>query len=64
MNDRLLNDPQAVLVSQTPVSEPVGWGTPSVPWRRQATAAMQIEAAKKAVIKPNDAVGWKEVRLP
>jgi uncharacterized protein (DUF362 family) len=55
----LLNDPQAVLISQTPVSEPVRWDD----FRRaacEAMAAMQIElAGEKAVIKPNVTVGEK-----
>ena len=55
----LLNDPQAVLVSQTPVSEPVGWDAYRAA-ARGAMAAMQIElAGEKAVIKPNVTVGEK-----
>jgi uncharacterized protein (DUF362 family) len=55
----LLNDPQAVLISHIPVSEPVRWDD----FRRAARAAlatMQIElAGEKAVIKPNVTVGEK-----
>ena len=49
----LLNDPRAVLISQTPVSDPVEWED----YRRAARevmSAMQIELeGEKAVIKPN-----------
>ena len=55
----LLNDPQAVLVSHIPVSEPVGWDAYRAA-AREAMAAMQIELeGEKAVIKPNVTVGEK-----
>jgi len=53
----LLQNPQAVLISHTPISEPVRWED----FRRAARAAMaamQIELdGEKAVIKPNVTVG-------
>ena len=55
----LLNDPQAVLVSHTPVSDPVGWDAYRAA-AREAMSAMQIELdGEKAVIKPNVTVGEK-----
>lgn len=55
----LLDDPQAVLVSHTPVREPVRWDD----FRhaaRDTLAAMQIALeGEKAVIKPNVTVGEK-----
>jgi uncharacterized protein (DUF362 family) len=55
----LLNDPQAVLVSYIPVSEPVGWDAYRAA-AREAMSAMRIELdGEKAVIKPNVTVGEK-----
>jgi uncharacterized protein (DUF362 family) len=55
----LLNDPQAVLVSHIPVSDPVGWDAYRAA-ARAAMAAMQIELdGETAVIKPNVTVGEK-----
>ena len=55
----LLRDPQTVLISHTPLSEPAHWED----FRRAAGAmmsAMQIELdGEKAVIKPNVTVGEK-----